>query len=134
MELARKYGEPETVLNAIAAHHGDVESASITAIVVQVADALSAARPGARSESLENYIQRLRSLEALANEFPGVKKTYAIQAGREIRVIVQPDKVDDLGIIKLSHDISKRVEDELDYPGQIKVTVIRENRSVDYAR
>lgn len=133
-ELARKYNENDIVINAIAAHHGDIESASAIAIIVQVADALSAARPGARSESLQNYIQRLRSLEALANEFSGVKKTYAIQAGREIRVIVNPEKVDDLSVVKMSHDISKRIEDELDYPGQIKVTVIRESRSVDYAR
>lgn len=133
-ELARKYHENPIVVNAIAAHHNDVASTSAIAVIIQVADALSAARPGARSESLENYIQRLRTLEDLTNSFKGVKESYAIQAGREVRVIVKPNEVDDLQAIKLSHDLSKRIEQELDYPGQVKVTVIRETRSVDYAR
>lgn len=133
-DLAKKYRENPLVVNAIAAHHGDVEPMSIEAVLVQAADAVSAARPGARRETLETYIKRLEKLENIADSFDGVEKAYAIQAGREIRIMVKPDKVDDLHSVRIAREIAKRIEAELEYPGQIKVTVIRETRAVDYAK
>ncbi len=134
VDVARKYKEGREILHAIEAHHGDVEAQSITALIVQAADAISAARPGARRENLENYIKRLQKLEEIANEFDGVEKTYAIQAGREIRIIVKPEQVKDNDMPLLAHEIAKKIEAELEYPGQIKVNIIRESRSVDYAK
>jgi len=133
-DLAKKYREHPAVVHAIAAHHNDVEPQTLEAILVQAADAVSAARPGARRESLESYIKRLEKLEEIADSFEGVDKAYAIQAGREIRIIVKPEKVDDLASVRIAREIAKKVENELDYPGQIKVTVIRETRAVDYAK
>jgi len=134
VELARKYKEREEVVHAIAAHHGDVEAKTLEAIIVQAADAISGARPGARRESLENYVKRLEKLETLANSFAGVEQSYAIQAGREIRVIVKPEQVDDSATVFLAKEIAQKLESELEYPGQIKVNVIRELRSVEYAK
>ncbi|MBQ6898609.1 MAG: ribonuclease Y, partial [Clostridia bacterium] len=122
------------IIHAIEAHHGDVEANTIIAMLVQAADAVSAARPGARRENLENYIKRLQKLEEIANNFEGVEKTFAIQAGREIRVMVKPDAVKDDEMTLLARDIAKKIESELEYPGQIKVMLIRENRKVDYAK
>lgn len=134
MDLLRKYREPAEVAHAAGAHHGDVEPHSVEAVLVLSADAISAARPGARRETLETYVKRLQKLETIADSFTGVEKTYAVQAGREIRVMVKPEVWDDLGSTKLAHDLAKRIEDEMEYPGQIKVTVIRETRAVDYAK
>jgi ribonuclease Y len=133
-DLAKKYRESAEVINAIAAHHGDEEPKTIQAVLVAAADAVSAARPGARRETLESYLKRLTRLEEIADSFEGVEKSFAIQAGREVRIIVKPDKVDDLGSVRMVRDIVKRIENELEYPGQIKVTVIRETRAVDYAK
>lgn len=133
-ELAKKYHESPAVVNAIGAHHGDLEMANLEAVLVQAADAISAARPGARRETLETYIRRLEKLEEIANSYEGVEKSYAIQAGREIRIVVKPEVVDDLGASQMAKDIVKRVEAELDYPGQIKINVIREIRAIDYAK
>jgi ribonucrease Y len=132
--FAEKAGESPEILHAIEAHHGDVEPRTIEAVIVQVADAISSARPGARRDSLEAYVKRLEKLETVAKSFDGVEKVYAISAGREVRVIVQPDKIDDFGSAKLAHDIAKKVEAELEYPGEIKVTVIRETRASDVAK
>lgn len=134
VEIARKYKESKEVIHAIEAHHGDVEPQTITAIIVQAADAISAARPGARRENLENYIKRLTKLEEIANEFECVEKSYAIQAGREIRIMVKPEQVDDDQMVLVARDIVKKIEAELEYPGQIKVNIIRESRAVDYAK
>ncbi len=134
VELARKYKEREEVVHAIAAHHGDIEAKTLEAIIVQTADAISGARPGARRESLENYVKRLEKLETLANSFAGVDQSFAIQAGREIRVIVKPDQVDDNKTLFLAKEIAKKLESELEYPGQIKVNVIREMRATEYAK
>ncbi|NLM45461.1 MAG: ribonuclease Y [Firmicutes bacterium] len=133
-ELARKYKESKEIINAIAAHHGDEEFLTLEAVLVQAADAISAARPGARRETLEAYIKRLEKLEEIADSFEGVEKAYAIQAGREIRIMVKPEKIDDLASVTLAREIVKRIEEGLEYPGQIKVTVIRETRAVDYAK
>ncbi len=134
VEVARKNRESREVIHAIEAHHGDVEPTTTIAFIVQAADAISAARPGARREDVENYIKRLQKLEELANEFPGVDKTFAIQAGREIRVMVKPEQVNDDTMTILARDIAKKIEESMDYPGQIKVNVIRESRVTDYAK
>ncbi|HRI56517.1 MAG: ribonuclease Y [Anaerolinea sp.] len=133
-DIARRYGVPPKVVNIIAAHHHDVEPETLEAILVEAADAVSGARPGARREALETYLRRVTALEDMANSFEGVEQSFAIQAGREIRIVVKPNVVDDLAAIALSRDIAKKVEDNLEYPGQIKVTVIRETRAVDYAK
>lgn len=133
-ELARKYHESPEVIHCILAHHGDHEPETIEAVLVQAADAISAARPGARRETLETYLKRLKKLEEIAESFEGVEKSYAIQAGREIRIMVKPEIVDDLQAAQLAHDIVKKIEEELEYPGQIKVVVIRETRTIDYAK
>jgi len=133
-DLAKKYKENNAVIHCIAAHHNDIEPQTIEAILVQTADAISGAKPGARRESLDNYIKRLEKLESIANDFKGVEKSYAIQAGREVRIIVKPEVVDEATMTFLSKDIAKKIEAEMDYPGQIKVNVIRETRSVDFAK
>ena len=134
VELAKKYKENPVVINAIEAHHGDVEPQTVIACLVQAADAISAARPGARRENVENYIRRLEKLEELTNSFPGVEKAYAIQAGREVRVMVKTEEVTEDNMILLAHDLAKKIESELEYPGQIKVNVIRETKAVEYAK
>ncbi len=133
-ELARKYHENADVVHCIMAHHNDVEPQTVEAVLVQAADAISAARPGARRESLENYIKRLEKLEEVASSFDGVERCFAIQAGREIRIIVKPDKIKDDDLVLLARDISKKIEEEVEYPGQIKVNIIRESRAIEYAR
>jgi ribonuclease Y len=133
-DLARRHGEPEAVAHAMESHHNEVEPQTVEAVIVQAADALSGARPGARGESLEAYVKRLRDLEGIAIRHPGVDKVYAMQAGREIRVMVEPHTISDDAAVLLSHDIAQEIEREVEYPGQIKVTVIRESRATDYAR
>jgi ribonucrease Y len=133
-DIAKRYGVNPVVCNAIAAHHQEVEQESTEATVVQIADAISASRPGARGESLDNYVKRLDDLQQIALSFPGVERCYAIQAGREIRILVRPEDMDDLASSRLARDVVKKIEEQLQYPGQIKVTVIRETRAVDYAR
>jgi ribonucrease Y len=133
-EFARRHGVNAKVVNSIASHHHEIEQESVEAVIVEAADAISGARPGARREDLELYIKRLRALEDIANSFKGVNQSYAIQAGREVRIIVRPEDVDDLGSTRLARDIAKKVEETMQYPGQIKVTVIRETRAVDYAK
>ena len=133
-DLARKYGESENICHAIEAHHQDIEPKTLLAVLVQAADAISATRPGARRETLETYVKRLEKLEAIADSFKGVAKAYAIQAGREIRVMVLPDKVTDAQAAVMARDITKKIEEGLEYPGQIKVTVVRETRAVEYAK
>ena len=133
-DLCRRYGVPEEVVHCVEAHHHEIEPQTVEAVIVEAADAISGARPGARRESLEHYIKRIRALEELASSFPGVSESYAIQAGREIRIIVKPEELDDLGAIQLSRDIARKIEEGMEYPGQIKVTVIRETRAVDYAK
>ena len=133
-ELCRKYKESATVINAVESHHGDVEPPSLIACIVQAADTISAARPGARRETLETYTSRLKQLEDISNNFKGVDKSFAIQAGREVRVMVVPEQISDADMVLLARDISKQIEAELEYPGQIKVNVIRESRVTDYAK
>jgi len=133
-EIAKKFRESELVTNAIVAHHGDVEPKSIEAVLVSAADAVSAARPGARRETLESYLKRLTRLEEISESFDGVEKCFAVQAGREIRIMVKPEVIDDASAILLARDISKKIEAEMEYPGQIKVVIIRETRAVDYAK
>ena len=134
VNLARKYKENEAVIHAIEAHHGDVEAHTVEACIVQAADTISAARPGARRENIENYVKRLEKLEEVTKSFPGIGSCYAIQAGREIRVMVKPEEVTEDQMTLLARDIAKKIEDELTYPGQIKVHIIRETKAVDYAK
>ena len=134
VDLCKKYKESAVVINAVESHHGDVEPQTLEAALVQAADAISASRPGARRETLETYIKRLQNLEEIADSFEGVDKSFAIQAGREIRVIVKPDKISDDEMILMSRNIAKKIEDEMEYPGQIKVNMIREFRAVEYAK
>ena len=134
VDIAKKYKEHNEIIHAIEAHHGDVEPHTVIACIVQACDAISAARPGARRENLENYIRRLEKLEEIANSFDGVEKSFAIQAGREIRIMVKPEIVDDAKIVLIARDIVAKIENELDYPGQIKVHVIRESRAIEYAK
>lgn len=134
VDLLRKYKESSQAIHAVEAHHNDVEPESIEAVLIQAADAISAARPGARRETLESYIKRLENLEDIANSFEGIEKSFAIQAGREIRIMVKPDEVDDIEMVNISKEIAKKVEDDLEYPGQIKINVIRETRSIEYAK
>lgn len=133
-EFAKRYGVPAKVVNAIASHHHEVEQETVEAVITEAADAISGARPGARREDLEQYIKRLRSLEEIANSFKGVQQSYAIQAGREVRIIVRPEDIDDLSATRLARDVAKKIEETMQYPGQIKVTVIRETRAVEFAR
>jgi len=134
MDIARRYHEPPEVLNAIAYHHGDAEATCLEAILVAAADAISASRPGARKETVEMYVKRLENLERIATSFAGVEKAYAIQAGREIRVLVKPQEIDDTTAMTMAREMAKRIEEELQYPGQIKVTVLRETRAIEYAK
>jgi ribonuclease Y len=134
VDLCRKHKESAIVINAVESHHGDVEPQSLVACIVQAADAISAARPGARRETIETYTNRLKQLEEITNSFKGVDKSFAIQAGREVRIMVVPEQINDDAMVLLARDISKRIENELEYPGQIKVNVIRESRVTDYAK
>jgi len=134
VELARKYRESENVIHAIHAHHNDVEPKTVVACLVQAADAISAARPGARRENLENYIKRLERLEEITSSFDGVEKSFAIQAGREVRIMVKPEIVSEDQMVLLARDIAKKIEDELEYPGQIKVHLLRETKAIEYAK
>ncbi|ONI47740.1 ribonuclease Y, partial [Candidatus Epulonipiscium fishelsonii] len=133
-DICRKYGENNVVINAVESHHGDVEPTSAISVIVQAADTISAARPGARRETLETYIKRLQKLEEIATSFEGIEKSFAIQAGREVRIMVVPDQVDDDGLVLLARDITKKIEKELEYPGQIKVNIVRETRAIEYAK
>ena len=134
VDILKKYKESDIIINAVEAHHGDVEPQSLEAVLVQAADAISASRPGARRESLETYIKRLEKLEEIADSFDGVEKSFAIQAGREVRLIVKPDKISDAEMVIMAREVSKRIENEMEYPGQIKVNVIRETRAIEYAK
>ncbi len=134
VDVCKKYKESADVIHAIEAHHGDVETRTVVAALVQAADAISAARPAARSENYENYIKRLEKLEEICTSYDGVEKSYAIQAGREVRIIIQPEKVNDEKMVLVARDIAKQIEEEMDYPGQIKVNLIRESRAVEYAK
>ena len=134
VDILKRYKENDLVINAVEAHHGDVEPLSLEAVIVQAADAISASRPGARRETLETYIKRLEKLEEIADSFDGVEKSYAIQAGREVRIMVKPEQISDDKMVVMSHDVAKRIEDEMEYPGQIKVTIVRENRAIEYAK
>ena len=133
-DFAARYKVPKAVLNAMASHHHEVEQESVEAVIVESADAISGARPGARRESLDQYLKRVRGLEEIANSYKGVTQSYALQAGREVRIIVQPEDIDDLDASRLARDIAKQIEETMQYPGQIKVTVLRETRAVDYAK
>ena len=134
VEAAKKYKENDKIIHAIQAHHGEIEAKTVVAVLVQAADAISAARPGARRENVQNYIKRLEKLEEIATSFEGVEKSFAIQAGREVRIMVNPDKVSDEKMVIIARDIAKKIEDELEYPGQIKVNIVRENRVIDFAK
>jgi ribonuclease Y len=133
-EFARRYGEDEVVLNSIASHHGDKEATSVISVLIQIADTLSASRPGARNDSLENYVKRLEQLEAIGNAYEGVEKTFAMQAGREVRVIVKPHEIDDLTSYKIAREMKEKIEAEMQYPGTIKIVVIRETRAQEEAK